>query len=221
MVTNPPYSGDHKERALEICLRSQRPWALLLPNYVATKAYFSELLTATATPASQRPFFLTPRVRYSYDHPEGTGHAESPFFSIWYVGLGPLTEAVYGACRTRLAGAGAAPEAGAGVAASAGAGDKASKQPGSGKQLPGSDGKQGAGAAGGPKARGAGEGAGSSSAAASAAGAASWDVSLARSVDALKQAGAVPTARRLNPKQRLRLKQQRQQQGQAGGKGKS
>ncbi|KXZ51381.1 hypothetical protein GPECTOR_12g343 [Gonium pectorale] len=143
LVTNPPYSEDHKERILDFCLRSGKPWALLLPNYVATKAYFSSLLADTATPPPQRPFFLTPRVRYTYDHPEGTGHAESPFYSIWYVGLGSHTEAVYGSCRAKLDAGG---------------------------------------------------------------GGGSWDVSLARSVEALRQAKAVPTAKRLNPKQRLRLK---------------
>lgn len=30
-------AADHKERALDFCLRSGKPWALLLPNYVATK----------------------------------------------------------------------------------------------------------------------------------------------------------------------------------------
>lgn len=25
-----------------------------------------------------------PTTKYEYDHPEGTGHATSPFFSIWY-----------------------------------------------------------------------------------------------------------------------------------------
>ncbi|GLI64201.1 hypothetical protein VaNZ11_007393, partial [Volvox africanus] len=102
LVTNPPYSSDHKERILEFCLRSGKPWALLLPNYVATKAYFSELLDSMSTPAAQRPFFLTPPARYNYEHPEGTGHAESPFFSIWYIGLGEHTETIYKACKARL-----------------------------------------------------------------------------------------------------------------------
>ncbi len=39
-----------------------------------------------------------------------------------------------------------------------------------------------------------------------------WDVSLARSVDELRQAKAVPAGKRLNPKQRQRLKQKMAQQ---------
>ncbi|PNH10568.1 hypothetical protein TSOC_002695 [Tetrabaena socialis] len=164
LVTNPPYSGDHKERILEFCLRSGKPWCLLMPNYVATKAYFGQLQDAASTPPLQRPFFLTPHARYSYDHPEGTGHTESPFFSIWYVCLGAHTEGVYGSCRSRLD---AAPAAG-------GAADQ----------------RQGGAPAGG--------------------GAAAWGVALARSVDALRQAKAVPTGKRLNPQQRKRLKQKMQ-----------
>ncbi|GLC44227.1 hypothetical protein PLESTB_000754800 [Pleodorina starrii] len=174
LVTNPPYSADHKERILEFCLRSGKPWALLLPNYVATKAYFSELLDTSCTAPSQRPFFLTPRVRYSYDHPEGTGHTESPFFSIWYIGLGEHTEAAYGTCKARLDSA-----ATAGAAAAAGAGAK---------RHGGTSGGGGGGGGGG-----------------------SWNVSLARTVDTLRSVGAVPTARRLNPKQRARLKQHKAQ----------
>ncbi|KAG2490385.1 hypothetical protein HYH03_011186 [Edaphochlamys debaryana] len=172
LVTNPPYSEDHKERILEFCLRSGKPWALLMPNYVATKAYFAELLDATSTPAPQRPFFLTPHTRYEYEHPEGTGHAESPFFSIWYVGLGPHTEPVFQACRART-GTGTGP----GAAAAAG------------------------GSGGGGKGVGGGKGA-------AGAGAGPWGVDLARGVEHLKAAGAVPTARRPNPRQRRKIKEQ-------------
>ncbi|EFJ51651.1 hypothetical protein VOLCADRAFT_120421 [Volvox carteri f. nagariensis] len=169
LVTNPPYSADHKERILEFCLRSGKPWALLLPNYVATKAYFGQLLDSTTTAASQRPFFLTPQARYSYEHPEGTGHLESPFFSIWYIGLGEQTEAIYCACKARQA-------------------------------------SQAGGATAGSKRKG---GSGSNANGGDADDDSMWRVSLARTVDALRQAGAVPTARRLNPKQRARLKQQK------------
>lgn len=96
-----------------------------------------------------------------------------PYPSIWYVGLGVHTEAVYGACRTKLDSAGAAAATGAGAG-----GASASK------------GGKGAGGVGGKGAGGSG----------------GWAVTLARSVDALREAKAVPTAKRLNPKQRARLK---------------
>ncbi len=40
LITNPPYSGEHKQRILEFCVKQRRPFALLLPNYVAVKQYF-------------------------------------------------------------------------------------------------------------------------------------------------------------------------------------
>ncbi|KAJ9506252.1 hypothetical protein QJQ45_000290 [Haematococcus lacustris] len=85
LVTNPPYSGTHKERALHFCAASGKPWALLLPNYCATKTYWAE---AAGRLGPQRPLFVVPSTKYAYEHPEGTGHASSPFFSIWYVALG-------------------------------------------------------------------------------------------------------------------------------------
>ena len=83
LVTNPPYSGDHKEAVLRYCLACGRPWALLLPAYVATKRYFGQALSAGGCPP---PLFLLPGKRYEYSHPEGTGHAQSPFESLWIVG---------------------------------------------------------------------------------------------------------------------------------------
>ena len=94
LVTNPPYSGDHKERILRFCARSGKPWALLMPNYVATKQYYSDIVGGTSGGGGDRqssggdeePFFIAPRdAKYQYTHPEGTGHADSPFDSIWFV----------------------------------------------------------------------------------------------------------------------------------------
>ena len=44
LITNPPYSADHKERILAYVRGTGKPWALLLPNYVATKQYYTEML---------------------------------------------------------------------------------------------------------------------------------------------------------------------------------
>ncbi|KAL7547632.1 hypothetical protein ACHAWF_010929 [Thalassiosira exigua] len=87
LITNPPYSGNHKERCLEFAvdqLKSHgRPFFLLMPNYVATKEYFrydsKEVRTLFVTPSASNP--------YEYDHPEGTGHQTSPFASVWFCGL--------------------------------------------------------------------------------------------------------------------------------------
>ncbi|GAB5034589.1 Hypothetical protein NocV09_02000390 [Nannochloropsis oceanica] len=89
LVTNPPYSGDHKEKALRFCLASDRPFCLLLPNYVANKAYYLDAIASL--PEAQKPFYLVPAQKYEYQHPQGTGHDSSPFFSVWFCHPGPLS----------------------------------------------------------------------------------------------------------------------------------
>ncbi|KAL7475083.1 hypothetical protein ACHAW6_001014 [Cyclotella cf. meneghiniana] len=89
LVTNPPYSGNHKERCLEFAVRQLkshgRPFFLLMPNYVASKEYFRKVVleeniqAVYVVPSSSRP--------YEYDHPEGTGHDIPPFQSVWFCGL--------------------------------------------------------------------------------------------------------------------------------------
>jgi hypothetical protein len=44
LVTNPPFSGDHMARALSFAARCGRPWCMLLPEFVARKAYFAPAL---------------------------------------------------------------------------------------------------------------------------------------------------------------------------------
>ena len=96
LVTNPPYSGDHKERCLEFAVNQLkkfgRPFFLLLPNYVATKEYFRKIVLRGAHSASSRgiqTFYIVPSFNnpYEYDHPEDTGHAVCPFSSLWFCGL--------------------------------------------------------------------------------------------------------------------------------------
>lgn len=95
IVTNPPYSGDHKQRCLEYCRASGKPWLLLVPNYVATKDYYRLAVLGSAAGPGGEPFYLVPETKYAFDHPEGTGHADSPFFGVWYVHCGHHTEAAF------------------------------------------------------------------------------------------------------------------------------
>ncbi|GAX82562.1 hypothetical protein CEUSTIGMA_g9988.t1 [Chlamydomonas eustigma] len=98
LVTNPPYSADHKERILDFCAKSGKPWALLLPNYVVNKQYFQQATAAASdavsTSSTVSPIFVVPGEKYLYEHPEGTGHEASPFFSIWIMHLGSSTNQV-------------------------------------------------------------------------------------------------------------------------------
>ena len=45
LVTNPPYSGEHKQRLLTFLTRTGKPFALLMPAYVATKSYWTSFVT--------------------------------------------------------------------------------------------------------------------------------------------------------------------------------
>ena len=103
LITNPPYSADHKERVLAYCARTSKPWLLLMPNYVANKQYFrgsgaclsdstctiwvhdrtdysasiqlsTEFIVIGFDPVADGVFFVVPRDKYEYEHPEGTGH---------------------------------------------------------------------------------------------------------------------------------------------------
>ena len=64
-----------------------RPWLLLLPNWVHKKDYYVEATKAI------RPFYIVPRKRYIYEPPKDFREAKksdvhkksSPFVSMWYV----------------------------------------------------------------------------------------------------------------------------------------
>ena len=85
---NPPYSGDHKEKCLEFCLRQFKkqgiPFFLLIPHYVAAKGYYRRIMGSSL----QDMAYLFPAQPYEYDHPEGTGHEIPPFTSLWFCCVG-------------------------------------------------------------------------------------------------------------------------------------
>jgi hypothetical protein len=98
-VTNPPYSGDHVQRLMEFVTSKRfgnRPWCLLLPNWVHKKDYYIRAIAKNKnnnkTPTCQ-PFYLIPRKRYVYLPPKGFRQAKksdvhkkaSPFVSMWSI----------------------------------------------------------------------------------------------------------------------------------------
>jgi len=154
LVTNPPYSADHKLRLLHFLLgicepeshrqnckchqphdphhrrqqdssmsyqtqqpplalptHARGPFFLLMPAWLASTDYWLEFLRKLAAhrlaPANAEStdsgscgklerlagvFYISPSERYSFAHPQATGHAASPFHAIWYCGGWP-TEA--------------------------------------------------------------------------------------------------------------------------------
>mmetsp|Transcript_21990 Transcript_21990/g.53220 ORF Transcript_21990/g.53220 Transcript_21990/m.53220 type:complete len:392 (+) Transcript_21990:92-1267(+) len=96
LITNPPYSGNHKERCLDFAVgqlkKYGRPFFLLMPNYVAMKEYFRKIVLDDEDASDSRRFQTlyiapSPNHPYEYEHPEGTGHQTSPFASVWFCGL--------------------------------------------------------------------------------------------------------------------------------------
>jgi hypothetical protein len=65
LVTNPPYSGDHKERCLDFAVgqlkRYGRPFFVLMPNYVAIKEYFRKtVLESSGSKKEVQTFYIAP-----------------------------------------------------------------------------------------------------------------------------------------------------------------
>ena len=88
LLTNPPYSDDHKERcvnyAVEQLTASKKAFFILMPNYVACRNHFRSAISGV----EENIFFVIPGTStpYEYDHPDGTGKADCPFESIWFCG---------------------------------------------------------------------------------------------------------------------------------------
>jgi len=91
-LTNPPYSADHIEKLMQHVTSKKnqnKPWMLLMPNFVHKKDYFQKL-TANA---GQLPIYLVPKKRYIYLPPptmrekkaSSTHKKSSPFVSMWYL----------------------------------------------------------------------------------------------------------------------------------------
>ena len=131
LVTNPPYSAEHKQRLLAHILRewelaadagaggsaagerssgeaaSARPFLLLLPAWLAGTDYWRQFVRSSiglcrgageqsggsgvrrsrSSPEARAGiFYVAPRERYTFAHPQATGHATSPFHAVWFIG---------------------------------------------------------------------------------------------------------------------------------------
>ncbi|KAL1518629.1 hypothetical protein AB1Y20_002917 [Prymnesium parvum] len=113
LVTNPPYSAEHKQRLLQILLRTHRgepraglppaPFLLLMPAWLAGTDYWQDFVAELAAhvasqegpdlassprkpEARARITYVCPQTKYSFAHPEATGKPTSPFHAIWFCG---------------------------------------------------------------------------------------------------------------------------------------
>ncbi len=94
LVTNPPYSSDHKERCVQFAMdqarNSSKSFFLLMPNYVACRNYFQSVLKSRSQQGKESEpqiLYVVPFDSYEYVHPEGTGKDFPPFASIWFCGV--------------------------------------------------------------------------------------------------------------------------------------
>eukprot|EP00658_Telonema_sp_P-2_P079039 TRINITY_DN7558_c0_g1_i1.p1 TRINITY_DN7558_c0_g1~~TRINITY_DN7558_c0_g1_i1.p1 ORF type:complete len:350 (+),score=88.52 TRINITY_DN7558_c0_g1_i1:27-1052(+) len=75
LVTSPPYSVDHMQRLAELMATKKKPWnkpwMLLLPDFVHRKKYYAASLEGHA------PFFVVPSDKYQYYSIKG-GRANNP-----------------------------------------------------------------------------------------------------------------------------------------------
>jgi len=108
LVTNPPYSGDHKQRLLSYLLGRETlgPFCLLLPAYTATKSYWKAFVDQMLSKHGAASLYLMPSESYEYDHPEGTGKDIPPFYSAWFLGGFPQNQCAE--IEKKIAAAGAA-----------------------------------------------------------------------------------------------------------------
>jgi len=105
LVTNPPYSGSHKERCVRFAVDNLRenngdatdgshhfckPFFILMPNYIACRDHFRAAICPSSMNQTEDPpdiFYVLPSKPYEYEHPAGTGKEISPFASIWFCGV--------------------------------------------------------------------------------------------------------------------------------------
>ena len=85
LVTNPPYSGEHKPQLMAYLTTTDKPYALLLPVYTVTKSYWKDLVVGCSS--EDNILYLLPPESYDYEHPEGTGKDVPPFYSSWFINL--------------------------------------------------------------------------------------------------------------------------------------
>lgn len=89
LITNPPFSGAHVSKLIEYLSGCGRPWALLMPSYVAKKDFYVHMVSES----ENKPFYVVPKKRYVFYTPKGVNRGSkrfnkrgrtSPYVTIWY-----------------------------------------------------------------------------------------------------------------------------------------
>lgn len=86
LVTNPPFSGDNIEKLINICLKLDKPFFMLVPNWMYTKDWF-----VSSGAQAREPLLVVPQKRYEFHSPvhlrtvaSKAQLSTSPFVTIWF-----------------------------------------------------------------------------------------------------------------------------------------
>jgi hypothetical protein len=82
LLSNPPYSGDHIRRCIHYSVKSQKPWALLLPSNVIHRSWFLEETKDSSI------LYVAPFGRYEFQVGT-TSQSHVPLVTMWFIGLPP------------------------------------------------------------------------------------------------------------------------------------
>lgn len=106
VVTNPPFSGDHMERLLKWVTSIDKPFFLLMPNFVYTKDYYTsscngKCISYLVPLARGRYKFLPPAWVSAKDGSTSIAKgktATSPFLAFWYSWAPNLAQVAQDSC---------------------------------------------------------------------------------------------------------------------------
>ena len=83
VITNPPYSSNHKELCMKWLRRTEKPFFCLMWKFAATKAWYRHGLQS-----SKPDWYVCPKDknRYDFKNPSGKGmQGGSPYQPLWFV----------------------------------------------------------------------------------------------------------------------------------------
>ena len=85
VITNPPYSSNHKERCMKWLRKTKKPFFCLMWKFAANKKWYREGLS---NQINTKDLYIYPKdkTRYNFKNPSGKGiHGGSPYVPLWFI----------------------------------------------------------------------------------------------------------------------------------------
>jgi len=85
VITNPPYSSNHKERCMKWLRKTKKPFFCLMWKFAANKKWYREGLS---NQINTKDLYIYPKdkTRYDFKNPSGKGiHGGSPYVPLWFI----------------------------------------------------------------------------------------------------------------------------------------